>query len=198
VQLGKVAQEIIKNKKEEKVGEEVKKSKSPVIWIILILVLVVAGIGVGAWLMLRGDDTDPVTDEVQRIIDQEEREERTREPGDAQTGVEMDFEKTTAVDPIQGKSEDAYDLMMPKLESVFPEGVKLRRTSTTNSTYIVNRVLESNDTAALREEFEADGFTTEDMDDTNLNVRKGQEIRLRISLYNLDDPNRAEISVYHR
>lgn len=175
-------------------AEEMKKSKSPVIWIVLILVIVAIGIGVGAWVMLRGNDTDPVTDEVQRAIDQEEEREEARE---AQTGVEMDFEKTTAVDPIQGKSQETYELVMPKLGEVFPEGVKLRETSTTNSKYIVNRILTDEDIASLREEFEADGFTIGSVDDRRLVVEKGRDVRLRIYLNDIDSPDRAEVSIFH-
>ena len=168
-------------------GEQKPAKKNNTILIVVILLIVL--IAVVAWMMLGRKETTPETEETTETEEEEVQE--------AQIGIEMDFENTSAVDPLNGKSSTTYDLVMPKLEEVFPEGVKLTKTSENYSTYIVNRTLTAEDVTALREEFENDNFTIKNIDEKSMTVEKGQNTKLNINFYDIDSTDRAEISVYY-
>lgn len=182
-------------------GEQKPAKKNNTILIVVIILLILV-IGIVAWMMMGKEEATPETEET--VVPVMPIEETTEEPAeteeetqDAQTGIEMDFENTSAIDPLDGKSSETYDLVMPKLEEVFPEGVKLTETSENYSTYMVNRTLTADDTTALRGEFEDDNFTIESLDEESMSVKKGQTTRLSINLYDIESNDRAEISIYH-
>ena len=174
-------------------NEEQKPAKKNTILIVVILLIVVIA-AVIAWTMMGKKEVTPETEKPVTVPTEETEGEENQK---VQTGVEMDFENTNAVEPLDGKPSEAYDLMMPKLKEVFPEGVKLKSTSESYSTYIVNRILTADDITALRKELENDKFTIESMDEKSISVKKGQTAVFSIYFYDIDSSDRAEISIFN-
>lgn len=169
-----------------------KPGSSPVLWIIIIIVLVVI-VGLVAWYFLaksksittKPTETTPIEVTPTELITDTS----------VKTGVEINYEKAISVEPVAGRCTEVNTELLPILKKIFPEGVKLTEASQGWLTYNINRVLTANDIKSVRTELEVIHYTIDSIDEKGLSASKGAQ-SITIEFNNIDDKNKAEVSVY--
>jgi hypothetical protein len=175
-----------------------KSGTSPALWIIVVLLVVV--IGIGAWYFLVKSKktiptiTVPTTTVTPTELSPSPTATATGGGTAAKTGVQVNYDKATSVEPVAGRSTEVNAELMPILKKVFPEGVKLTDASTGWLTYTINRVLTSNDIKSVRAELEAINYTIDSVDEKGISASKGAQ-SISVEFDNINDKDKAEINV---